>query len=35
MTDTLFGIMTRPEGTVKKNTDLDMAYSVPGLGRFG
>ena len=35
MTDTLFGIMTPAQKELfKKNTDLDMAYSVPGLGRF-
>jgi twitching motility protein PilT len=35
MTDTLFGIMNQTQKEVfKKNTDLDMAYSVPGLGRF-
>ena len=35
MTDTLYGIMTPAQKeTFKKNTDLDMAYSVPGLGRF-
>jgi twitching motility protein PilT len=35
MTDTLFGIMTpHQKDLFKKNSDLDMAYSVPGLGRF-
>jgi len=35
MTDTLFGIMNPAQKELfKKNTDLDMAYSVPGLGRF-
>ena len=35
MTETLFGIMTPDQKELfKKNTDLDMAYSVPGLGRF-
>ena len=35
MTDTLFGIMNPAQKEhFKKNTDLDMAYSVPGLGRF-
>jgi len=35
MADTLFGIMTPAQKDLfRKNTDLDMAYSVPGLGRF-
>jgi twitching motility protein PilT len=35
MADTLFGIMTPHQREIfKKNSDLDMAYSVPGLGRF-
>jgi len=35
MADTLFGIMNPAQKELfKKNTDLDMAYSVPGLGRF-
>jgi twitching motility protein PilT len=35
MTDTLFGIMTPHQKELfKRNSDLDMAYSVPGLGRF-
>jgi twitching motility protein PilT len=35
MTETLFGIMTpNQREQFKKNSDLDMAYSVPGLGRF-
>ncbi len=35
MSDTLFGIMNPAQKELfKKNTDLDMAYSVPGLGRF-
>ena len=35
MAETLFGIMTSHQKELfKKNSDLDMAYSVPGLGRF-
>jgi twitching motility protein PilT len=35
MTETLFGIMTpHQKEQFKKTNDLDMAYSVPGLGRF-
>jgi twitching motility protein PilT len=35
MLDTLFGIMTpHQREQFNKNHDLDMAYSVPGMGRF-
>jgi twitching motility protein PilT len=35
MTDTLFSVMTpHQKDLFKKNSDLDLAYSVPGLGRF-
>jgi len=35
MTETLLGIMTPGQKeNFRKHTDLDMAYSVPGLGRF-
>ncbi|MBI5246446.1 MAG: type IV pilus twitching motility protein PilT [Elusimicrobia bacterium] len=35
MADTLYGIMSpNQKETFKKTTELDMAYSVPGLGRF-